>query len=451
MTTSANLIQQGKLAEAEAGYRQALARNPGDAEALTNLGVVLQLQGRLDEAEDGYRRALALQPALAVAHNNLGVVLQALDRLDEAILSFRRAAALRPNYQDALNGLGVALQAQGRIGEALACFRQVLELRPDHAETRVNLATALLLAGDFEAGFGELEWRWQAHGRVERLPEGFPPHWLGEPLAGRTLLVLSEQGAGDTFQFIRYLKPLKEAAGAGAVVLLAPRSMTRLLTSAEGIDVLVSPEEPLPGFDCYIRLLSLPQRLGAGAGILSGTAPYLHAAGPLIDARRRQLAGLPGLTAGLVWRGNPLHRNDRKRSLPETLWPRLGRTPGVSWVSLQPGPSARESELLAEIGAADISPTLGDWAETAAVLAALDLIVTVDTGVAHLAGALGTPAWVLLPHAPDWRWQLGRDDSPWYPSLRLFRQPRPGDWASVLERISAGLTELAAGRPEPSR
>lgn len=447
MTSSATLIQQGKLAEAEARYRQTLAGDPDDAEALTNLGVVLQLQSRFEEAEASYRRALELRPGLAVGHNNLGVVLQARDCLDEAIGSFRRALALRPDYPDALNGLGVALQADGRIDEALACFRQVLALRPDHAETRTNLATALLLAGDLEAGFGELEWRWLAQGRAERLPDGFPPQWLGESLSGRTLLVLCEQGAGDTLQFVRYLRSLKADTGAREIVLMAPRPLLRLLASAEGVDRLVSPEEPPPDFDCFVRLLSLPQRLGTTAATIPDAVPYLRVPEPLLEARRRQVAGLPGPKVGLVWRGNPLHRNDRKRSLPEAVWPLVGRAPGVSWVGLQPGPSPREAGLLEGLGALDLSPTLTDWAETGAVVAALDLVITVDTGVAHLAGALGKPAWVLLPFAPDWRWQLGRTDSPWYPSLRLFRQPRAGDWTAVLEAVTAALADLVAGRP----
>lgn len=439
MTSCATLIQQGRLAEAEAGLRRLLAQAPEDAGALTNLGVVLQLQERFGEAEGCYRRALSLQPALAMAHNNLGVVLQARDCLDEAVLSFQRALTLRPDYQDALNGLGVALQAQGRLGEAAASFRRVLALRPDHAEAHTNLATALLAAGEFEDGFCELEWRARAEGRSDRLPEGFPPEWRGEPLAGRTILVFSEQGAGDTIQFVRYLAPLKAMSGAATVLLLAPAALRRLLSPVEGVDRLVTPEEPPPAFDCFVRLLSLPHRLGTTAATIPNRVPYLRVPAPLIEARRRQLAPLPGLKVGLVWHGNPMQRNNRKRSLPEALWPRLGRVPGVSWVSLQAGPSAGEAALLERLGALDVTPGLTDWAETGAVLSALDLVVTVDTGVAHLAGALGVPVWLLLSFAPDWRWQLGRDDNLWYPSMRLFRQPRPGDWAPVLEQVGAGL------------
>ena len=261
MTSPADLIRQGRLAEAETLFRQALAAAPDDAGTLTNLGVVLQLQARFDEAEACYRQALALRPDQPMTLNNLGVVLQARDAVEEAIGCFRRAVALRPDYQEALNGLGVALQAEGRLDEAIASFRQVLALRADHAETRLNLATALLVAGDLEAGFRELEWRWRARGRAEHLPEQLPP-WSGEPLAGGTLMVLAEQGAGDTFQFIRYLGELKARSGAGRVLMLAAPPLARLLASAEGIDRLLVPgDEPEP-FDRYVPLLSLPHHFG---------------------------------------------------------------------------------------------------------------------------------------------------------------------------------------------
>ena len=441
MTSPADLIRQGRLAEAETLFRQALAAAPDDAGTLTNLGVVLQLQARFDEAEACYRQALALRPDQPMTLNNLGVVLQARDAVEEAIGCFRRAVALRPDYQEALNGLGVALQAEGRLDEAIASFRQVLALRADHAETRLNLATALLVAGDLEAGFRELEWRWRARGRAEHLPEQLPP-WSGEPLAGGTLMVLAEQGAGDTFQFIRYLGELKARSGAGRVLMLAAPPLARLLASAEGIDRLLVPgDEPEP-FDRYVPLLSLPHHFGTRLDTIPAAVPYLSAPQALVDAHRRSLDGLPGRKVGLVWRGNPRHRNDRKRSLPENVWPDLGRLPGGSWVSLNPGPTEAETRLLADhLGAVDITSTLADWADTAAAIMALDLVVTVDTGVAHLAGALGRPAWVLLPFAPDWRWLLGRSDSPWYPSLRLFRQPRAGDWPAVIEAVRNALGE----------
>ncbi len=443
MTSSATLIQQGRLAEAEAGLRQLLARTPEDAATLTNLGVVLQLQSRFEEAEACYRQALSRQPNLVMAHNNLGVVLQARDCLDEAIFAFQRALTLRPDYQDALNGLGVALQAQGRLEQAVQTFRQVLALRPDHAEAHTNLATALLTAGEFETGFCELEWRSRAEGRTDRMPEGFAPEWRGEDLSGRTLLVFSEQGAGDTFQFVRYLAPLKAVSGAKTLMLLAPNALARLLVSLEGLDRLVTAEDPPPEFDYFIRLLSLPHRLGTTADTIPDRVPYLNVPASLVEHRRRQLAALPRRKVGLVWHGNPRQRNNRKRSLPQSLWPLLGRAPGISWVNLQADPSDHEAALLERMGALDLSPSLTDWAETAAVLAALDLVITVDTGVAHLAGALGVPVWLLLSFAPDWRWQLGRDDSPWYPSLRLFRQPRPGDWTPVLEAVTLELEKQA--------
>ena len=447
MTSGTVPFQPGRLAEAEARYRQALAADPEDAEALTNLGVTLQLRGRPDQAEACYRRALELRPDQPEGHNNLGVALQALDRLDEAIACFERALALRPAYQDALNGLGVALQARGRLDQAVACYRRALELHPDHGETHANLATTLLQAGDLEAGFRELEWRWRVRGRSDRLPNLPQPLWTGGDLSGKTLLVLPEQGAGDTLQFVRYLRRLKPATGARRVVLLAPDALSRLLAGVEGVDRMVVAGDAPPEFDCFVPLLSLPHRLGvtsaaSGPGFLADAIPYLRVPESEVAARRQRIAHLPGRKIGLVWHGNPNQGNNRKRSLPGQVWALLGRRPGISWFSLQPGPSADEARLLAQAGAIDLAPHLTDWSETAAWIAALDLVITVDTGVANLAGALGKPAWVLLCYAPDWRWHLGCDRTPWYPALRLFRQPEPGDWAAVLEAV---IAELGAG------
>jgi hypothetical protein len=444
MTSGPDLFPPDPLAAAAAGYRQRLADHPDDAEALVNLGVILQLQGQLDPAEASYRQALALRPDLAEAHNNLGVVLQALDRLDPAIACFERALALRPDYQDALNGLGVACHARGWLDRAAVCFRQVLALRPDHAEAHTNLAMARLQAGDLETGFGELEWRWRVQGRTDRLPALPQPLWPGGDLSGRRLLVLPEQGAGDTLQFVRYLRLLKARTGVERVVVLAPKPLARLLAPVAGLDQLVvAGEDEPPAFDCYVRLLSLPQRLGTGGDALAAAIPYLGAAPAQIDARRRQLAAAaadrPGLKVGLVWHGNPRQPNNRKRSLPDGLWTRLTGLPGIVWFSLQPAPGADDARRLAAAGVIDLGPTLTDWSDTAAVIAALDLVITVDTGVANLAGALGRPDWVLLSFAPDWRWQLGCDSTPWYPSLRLFRQPQPGDWAAVLDAVTAAL------------
>jgi tetratricopeptide (TPR) repeat protein len=449
MTSGSGAFPQGGLAEAEAGYRRTLAGDPDDAGAWTNLGVVLQLQGRLDPAEACYRRALTLRPDQAETHNNLGVVLQAQDRLDPAAACFERALALKPDYLEALNGLGVAHQARGRLDQAAACFRRVLALKPDHAEAHTNLATALLQAGDLEAGFCELEWRWRVQDRTDRLPELPQPLWTGDDLSGRTLLVLPEQGAGDTVQFLRFLAPLKARTGVRRVVFLAPDALARLLAPVAGIDRLVVAGDPPPAFDCHVPLLSLPHRLGTGNDTLAAAIPYLQAPEPQREARRRQLAGWPGLKVGVVWHGNPRQHNNRKRSLPGQVWALLGRRPGIQWFSLQPGPSAEEARLLSEAGAVDLGPSLTDWSETAAWIAALDLVITVDTGVANLAGALGKPAWVLLSFAPDWRWRLGCDRTPWYPSLRLFRQPQPGDWAAVLEAVIARLDDWAAGRAPP--
>lgn len=460
--------QAGRLAAAEAAYREVLAHFPRQPDALHMLGVLahqagrhelaLQLIGRaigiapkqaafhnnlgscheargeLDAALVAFRRAIALQPGLPEAHNNVGNVLQALGDCDGAIAAYRQALALRPAYAEAQDNLGAALQAAGRPEEAIAAHRQALALRPDHAGAQWNLAYALLLKGDFAAGWAQNEWRWRASGRQAADPGWSQPLWLGTPaLAGRTLLVHHEQGLGDTLQMLRYA-PLLAAQGA-RVLLRVPATLADLAATVPGVAAVIREGEPLPAFDLHCPCMSLPLACGTLLETIPATVPYLAAPEAARSAWQARLGPAQRRRVGLAWSGSAGHRNDRNRSLPfARLAPLLDAD--AEFHSLQKEYRAADAAAMRADGRIiDHAADLATLADTAGLIAALDLVITVDTAVAHLAGAMGRPAWLLLPFAPDYRWLLGRDDSPWYPTLRLFRQPVAGDWGSVVGRV----------------
>jgi hypothetical protein len=324
--------------------------------------------------------------------------------------------------------LGFVLTGLGRLGEAVAACDAAIALRPAFVQAHWNLAVAALLHGDFVRGFAEYEWR-KRHDRFRRDFIDLPgPVWTGGDPEGRTILVHAEQGLGDTIQFARYL-PLIAARG-GRAVLACERPLIPLLASLPGVDV-VPKDAPLPRYDAWIDQMSLPHAFATRPDSILSPAGYLRADPARVAAWRARLP--PGRKVGVAWAGNPAHSNDRRRSLSGAALAPLLTLPGMHFVNLQVG--AREGEA----GLPVLSPALTEYAETAAVVANLDLVVTVDTSVAHVAGALGVPCWVMLPHAPDWRWMLGRDDTPWYRSLRLFRQQQAGDWGGVIARVAAGL------------
>jgi len=455
----------GRLDEAAEHYRAALALEPGNVAALNNLGVVEQLQGRRDSAIALYRQAIAITGDFAPAQLNLGVALleagdlaaatpaleaahrldpenpaatlnlanlrQAQDRLDDAIALYRGLLAANPRHVEALVNLGQALQRQGRPDLALEPFEVALALAPDLPSAQWNAGLCRLLLGDFARGWAGFAWRWQA-GAVP--PHGLAdPEWQGDALAGRRLLIHAEQGLGDTIQFARYLK--RVAALGNEVTLLCQKPVRRLL---DGLVRTVTPDEKLPDWDCRIPLLDLPRLFGTELASIDGATPYLDVAPERVQAWRNRLADLPGPRIGLVWRGRPDHKNDRNRSIPAELLAQLTRLP-AGWISLQQGATAEE---LAALGALPhLGDSFGDLQDAAEAIAALDLVITVDTALAHLAGALGKPVWILLPLAPDWRWLTGRADSPWYPSARLFRQQQAGDWQGVIDGVAAALKE----------
>jgi Flp pilus assembly protein TadD len=433
--------QAGRRDDAEQLFRQVLAASPRHADSLHMLGALAHQTGRHDLAVDLISEAIASNPTEASMHSNLGNMHIHLGRLDEAVACYRRAVDLRPNFSEALNNLGNALKARKQFDEAIASYRAAIEVRPDDPELHYNLGMALLAHGELADGWPEHEWRWKTRQLRNGRRDFAQPQWRGEPSVGQTLLIHAEQGYGDTIQFCRYA-PLVAARGP-RVILEAPAPLTRLLQSLPGIDRVVTHGEALPEFDLHCPMLSLPPALGTTLATIPGDVPYLHADPAQAEAWRTRLAALgnQGPRIGLVWNGNPrvellsAAALGRWRSFsPDQLAP-LFEQPGHHFVSLQKdGPEAPRHFPLT-----DFMAEMDDFADTAALIANLDLIISIDTSVAHLAAALGKPVWLLACFDPCWRWLGGRRDSPWYPGMRLYLQPRPGDWDAVLADVARDL------------
>jgi tetratricopeptide (TPR) repeat protein len=439
------LLRIGKGDDGIACHEEALRLRPNYYEAHNNLGNALAARRGPAEAVRSYREALRIRPDYAEAHYNLGIALAEQGQLDEAVASYREALRLKPDYVEARSNLGHALRAQGRLDEAMACYNQILDAKPDDPEAHMSRALAWLQQGDYEQGWPEYEWRWRCR-ELGRLPYT-QPAWDGSPLEGRTVLLHAEQGLGDTIQFVRYV-PLVRARG-GEVIVACPKALQPLLADSPGLRRLAVKDDELPPFDVYAPLLSLPALLGTTLATVPADVPYVHADPALVERWRRELEGIPGFKVGIVWQGSPDYRSDRYRSIPLRHFAPLARVPGVSLLSLQKGPG---SEQLREAGFAvtDLSPRLdetsGPFRDTAAVLRNLDLAVMIDTAAAHLAGALAVPTWLALSSAwADPRWLLDREDSPWYPTLRLFRQQRFGDWDGLFARMAEALGRLVEG------
>jgi len=434
----------GDLAAAEDCYLQALVLEPMHGAARANLGYLKERQGVLAEAEFHYRLALALMPDHAQLHQNLGVLLLKEKRFDEAEAAARAAVELAPESPAAWSQLGVLLACVKREKEGEECYRRALELDPDHARTRFNLAYVLLRQGRVEEGWPLLEARWQ----FDSFARTFAcPRWEGEVLLGKAIVIVLEAGQGDMIHFCRYASTLKER-GAARVAVICHAGLKRLFATLAGVDEVYSLEDAVPadGWDYWTHPMRLPAQCSATA------IPYLAAEPELV---RHWAAQLPaqGLRIGLAWKGNPDFENDEDRSLPslQVLAP-LTAAPGAHFVSLQKG-QGEEEALAPPDGMAlqAIGAQLRDFADTAAVIANLDLVISVDTAVAHLAGAMGKPCWLLLPdYRCDWRWLTERSDTPWYPSMRLFRQPEGGGWAPVIAEVAAALTELCRRVPAAS-
>ena len=434
------LEQAGRLEESLVYYRQAVAANPDRPEAHHNLGNALFKTHRLAESVDSFRRALALRPDFAPAWLNLGNALRLQNELEPAIEAYRRAFELHPERADALVNLANAYRAQNRLDEALAASQRALELAPQMPQAHLNTAMVHLVAGDLTAGWPHAEYRHALKlGGAGR--EFAQPQWRGEmPLAGRTILLHAEQGFGDTLQFVRYAGKVI-ALGAVVYVEVQPALQALLAASLPEAAGVLAHGEPLPPFELHCPLPSLPLAFQTNLASIPSTVPYVR----VPAARRERWRGYAGggkkLRVGLAWAGNPTHPNDFNRSLSLADWRGLFTDlPAAQFFSLKKELSTADADVLsAAPEVTDPGPLLEDFADTAALLEQLDLVIAVDTSVAHLAGALGRPVWILLPFSPDWRWLLGREDSPWYPSARLFRQPHTGDWAAVLAQVRSAL------------
>jgi len=414
---------------------------PDAAELHFVRGTALGTLRRPEQAGIALARAIALDPSHACAWLNLGNARADLDRLEEAECHIRTALRLAPTLLEAHASLGFVLTSLGRLDEARDACVAAIAQAPDFAQAHWNLATAALLGGDYTTGFREYEWR-KRHDRFRRDFIDLPGRvWNGEPVDGLDVLVQAEQGLGDTIQLSRYV-PLIAARGARVTLACAP-VLIPLLRRVKGLHAAVDKAARLPAYDVWIDQMSLPRVFATTPDTIPAAAGWLSADQGAIASLAACLA--PGPRIGIVWAGNHAHSNDRRRSLPAEVVTDFAEACAVPLISLQVGPRAIEAP---RYGFHDLSRDLTDYAATAAAVAALDLVLCVDTSVAHLAGALGTPAWVMLPFAPDWRWLLGRDDTPWYRSLRLFRQPRPGDWRSVIARIAEQLgVHFAGERP----
>jgi len=432
--------QRNDLATAERAYREALTAAPEHPLALHYLGVVLYQQRRLAEAFPLLDRAAELVPHEPEFHNNRGLALAAAQRDAEAIAAYRRALDLKPSHAGAWSNLGLALQATGDVPGAVEAFRRGLDVAPDLPQLHWNLALALLLQGRFEEGWREYEWRLRAPELAARLRPFDGPRWAGQDPAGKTILLTAEQGLGDAIQFLRFAPRL---ADRGARVIAAvPPALRTLAATAPGVCESRTVDEPPARYDFHLPLLSLPHALGIAIEDVAVTIPYLR---PDAARLREAAAAVAGskLNVGLAWAGAAENTNDARRSMRLAALAPLFDVAGARLYSLK-----REGEALMPADApwSDrlVATSLrNDFDGLAALVASLDLVISVDTSLVHLAGALGKPVWVLVPFAPDWRWQLGRSDSPWYPSVRLLRQTIAGDWSQPVRSAAAALEELA--------
>jgi tetratricopeptide (TPR) repeat protein len=441
----------GRTEDALSSYDRAIVLRPDHAETHNNRGATLADLRRPEEALAAYDHAVALKPDYAEAHNNRGSVLRDLGRFDDALLSCDRAIELRPDSSESYYNRANASWYLGRQEAALTDFEQAIALNPDEPEAHWNQSLCQLSMGDFENGWKGYEWRWKAGLTPPNLPGRL---WLGDfPIDGKTILVHAEQGSGDSLHFCRYLPLL---AARATVILGVPWPLTRLLGGLEGVSQIVVTGGKLPPFDAWIPMMSLPLAFRTTLETIPAGVPYLHADPEQESVWRRRLAALPGRKIGLVWAGAPRPGEprstavDRRRSMALQHFAPLAGIPGLCFVSLQKGePGAQTKTPPDGLVLHDWTDELNNFADTAALIEALDLVISVDTSVAHLAGAMGKPVWILNRYDHCWRWLRNRTDSPWYPTARLFRQPTPGDWASVIDDVAKALRQAVLELPRP--
>ena len=441
-----SFLASNKSQEALSCYQQAIAADPLNPVAHFNLGFALQESGLHNEALTAYDQALAIKPEYPEVLSNRGTTLECLSRPEEALASYDSALRIQPEATETLINRGSALQSLGRIDEALECYAQVHLTRPDHADAHWNESLCRLKTGDFERGWQNYEWGWK-NGQRGNLRKFAEPLWLGvEPLCGKTILLHAEQGLGDTLQFCRYVN-LVTSLGARVILEVQP-PLKAILADLEGVHVVIVKGSVLPTFDYHCPLLSLPLAFSTTPHTIPAPVPYIRSNPDLVGRWKKRLGATRRPRVGLVWSGRPDHLNDHNRSIPLSQLTALISSP-AQFVSLQKEVRRADQHVLDERGdILSFHDDFANFADTAALIELMDIVVTVDTSVAHLAGAMGKSVWVLLPANVDWRWMLEREDSPWYPSARLFRQQTVGDWTGVIESAANALqAQLAPKRP----
>ncbi len=443
-TIGAALRAIGKFEEAIAAYKQAVLLRPDYAEAYNNMANAFSAQGRYADAVEKYNQVVSLNPDNVEAYNSMAVALQYQGKYTAALEKCNRALSLKPDYVEAYNTIASVLLKKGLYAEAIENYRQTLRLNPDYAEAHTNLGMALLLNERFEEGWAEYQWRLSDE-KAFHLHHYQSPCWDGSSFAGRRLLVHYEQGFGDNIQFIRYLPMVKARGGTVLCEMLKP--LIGLWRGFPGIDELIeasSNSKPAVKFDFHVPLLELPRIFGTTLETIPAEVPYLHADSTKAEYWRQRIAGT-SFKVGIVWAGKPAHSEDSNRSCRLQHFAPLAKIPGVRLYSLQKGPAAGQiSELPGTMTVKNPGEEFEDFTDTAAAIENLDLVISVDTAVLHLAGAMGKPAWAILPFTPDWRWMLNRQDSPWYPTMKLFRQKKRGQWEPVFQRVAEELRIMAA-------
>jgi tetratricopeptide (TPR) repeat protein len=425
-----------------ADYDHAITIRPDHAEIHSNRGNTLRELGRHHDALEAFNRALTLNPDYDEAYNNRGNVLIELNRPAEALADYDRALTMTPDNTFAWVNRGNALRYLDRAEEAIASFDRAIALNPELAEAHWNKGLLCLSIGDFARGWADYEWRWRRESEMK--PRNFPqPQWRGGDLSGKTILLHAEQGFGDTIQFVRFL-PMVAQKG-GKIILELPDSLRPLIRNFEGVVGMCRRGDPLPPFDVHCALLSLPLVFGTTLATIPATVPYLWPPAERIEKWRTRLAGIGRPRVGLVWSGKPTHKNDHNRSIALSRLEPLLSVPGIQFVSLQNEYRDADLKALERLPVLHVDNALVDFADTAAVISELDLVIAVDTAVAHLAGAMARPLWVLLSHVQDWRWMRDRVDSPWYPTARLFRQPQIGDWDGAISYVAKELAGFVKG------
>lgn len=432
------LQDKAQLDEAISFYKKAIELNPSLTSAYYNIAVALHAKGELDKAALFYHIVIGQNPNLPEAHLNLGIVYKEKGNPDESIRLFKKALELKPHYAEAYYNLGNACVLKGQFADAMKYFRQAVEIRHDYAEAHWNIALLNLLSGNFEEGWKGYEWRWKLEGVIEKR-DFHKPKWDGSDISGRTILLHAEQGLGDTIQFIRYA-PIIAERGA-QVTVECQEELVSLLKTVEGVKNIIAKGQPLPEFDTYCPLLSLPLIFNTLLENIPEKIPYINIDPVLKKKWKDRLSdNISECKIGIAWAGDPGMRDDHSRSISLETFSSFAASDKVVYYSLQKGPAAEQTKNPPEgINLLDYTEDFNDFSVTAAFIENLDLIITVDTAIAHLAGAIGKPVWTLIPFVPDWRWMLERQDSPWYPTMRLFRQPSPGDWKSAIEKLVVEL------------